>query len=307
MLYCSAVYLYPLDSIILLIFMILDVDFVKYHGCGNDFIVVDELDGEVVPEAFKSVFSMKVCRRRFSVGADDVLFIVPSTCGAHGFMRVLEPDGTEAEMCGNGLRCVAAYLSEKFGLDKLLIETRAGLKFVEKVGDGWFKADMGVLKYKFRDLKRYVKLDFNDEDELIARRISFPLIGDIEVSIVDTGVPHVVVFLEDVDGADISLYAEAISKNKRIFPEGICVNLVKVLDDHSLKVRTYESGVWDETYACGTGSTASAAIAHKLGLVKSEIVDIHVRGGLLKIIVGDRLQMIGPAEKVFTGRIRIEV
>jgi diaminopimelate epimerase len=287
--------------------MILDVEFVKYHGCGNDFIIVDELGGEVVPEVFKGAFSMKVCRRRFSVGADDVLFIVPSSCGAHGFMRVLEPDGTEAEMCGNGLRCVAAYLSERLGLDKLLIETRAGLKFVEKVGDGWFKADMGVLKCRFGDLKRYVKLNFNDEDELIYRRVNFPLIGDVEVSIVDTGVPHVVLFLDDVDKANINLYAEAISKNKKIFPEGICVNLVEVLNDHSIKVRTYESGVWDETYACGTGSTASAAVAHRLGLVKSGIVDVHVRGGMLKIVIGDRLQMIGPAEKVFTGRIRVEV
>jgi len=287
--------------------MILDVEFVKYHGCGNDFIIVDELGGEVVPEAFKGAFSMKVCRRRFSVGADDVLFVAPSTCGAHGFMRVLEPDGTEAEMCGNGLRCVAAYLSEKLGLDKLLIETRAGLKFVEKVGDRWFKADMGVLKCRFGDLKRYVKLNFNDEDELISRRVNFPLIGDVEVSIVDTGVPHVVLFLDDVDKANINLYAEAISKNKKIFPEGICVNLVEVLNDHSIKVRTYESGVWDETYACGTGSTASAAVAHRLGLVKSGIVDVHVRGGMLKIVIGDRLQMIGPAEKVFTGRIRVEV
>jgi diaminopimelate epimerase len=287
--------------------MILDVEFVKYHGCGNDFIIVDELGGEVVPEVFKGAFSMKVCRRRFSVGADDVLFIVPSSCGAHGFMRVLEPDGTEAEMCGNGLRCVAAYLSERLGLDKLLIETRAGLKFVEKVGDGWFKADMGVLKCRFGDLKRYVKLDFNDEDELIARRIDFPLIGNVEVSIVDTGVPHVVIFLDDVDKANINLYAEVISKNKQIFPEGICVNLVEVLSGHSIKVRTYESGVWDETYACGTGSTASAAIAHRLGLVKSGIVDVHVRGGMLKIVIGDRLQMMGPAEKVFIGRIRVEV
>jgi len=283
------------------------VDFVKYHGCGNDFIVVDELDGEVVPERFKGLFSMKVCRRRFSIGADDVLFIVPSTCGAHGFMRVLEPDGTEAEMCGNGLRCVASYLSEKFGLDKLNIETRSGVLSVERVDDGWFKVDMGGLKKTFRELKNYVNLDFDDDEELIAKHLNIPLLGEIELSIVNTGVPHVVVFVDDVDKVDLNLYAEAISKNKTLFPEGICVNVVEVLNDHSIKVRTYESGVWDETYACGTGSTASAAVAYLLGKVKGGVVDVHVRGGLLKIVVGDRLYMIGPAEKVFTGRIIVEL
>lgn len=283
------------------------MDFVKYHGCGNDFIIVDELDGEVVPEKFKGLFSMKVCRRRFSIGADDVLFIVPSTCGAHGFMRVLEPDGTEAEMCGNGLRCVASYLSDKLNLNELKIETKAGVLNVWKVEDGWFKVNMGVLRKTFGELKNYVNLNFRDDEELIAKRLKLPLLGEIELSIVNTGVPHVVVFVDDVDKIDLNLYAEAISKNKTLFPEGICVNVVEVLNDHSIKVRTYESGVWDETYACGTGSTASAAVAYMLGKIKSRTVDVHVRGGLLKIIVDDPLYMIGPVEKVFTGRITIEI
>lgn len=287
--------------------MLLTVDFVKYHGCGNDFIIVDELDREIVQEEFKSLFSMKVCRRRFSIGADDVLFIVPSTCGAHGFMRVFEPDGTEAEMCGNGLRCVASYLSEKFGLNKLNIETKSGVLSVEKVEDEWFKVNMGKLKKTFKDLKKYVHLNFSDDEELIAKKIRFPILGDVELSIVNTGVAHVVIFIDNVDKVDLNIYAEAISKNKIIFPEGICVNVVEVLNNHSIKVRTYESGVWDETYACGTGSTASAAVAYLLGKVKSRNIDVYVRGGLLKIIVGDPLYLIGPAEKVYTGKITVKL
>ncbi|RLE54779.1 MAG: hypothetical protein DRJ26_01545 [Candidatus Methanomethylicota archaeon] len=109
----------------------LAIDFVKYHGCGNDFIIVDELDQEVVPEKLKGVVSRIICKRRFSVGADDVLYLLPSN-KADAWMRILEPDGSEADMCGNGIRCAASYLCEKLGEKSVLIETRAGVKLSKK-------------------------------------------------------------------------------------------------------------------------------------------------------------------------------
>ena len=285
--------------------MRLSVDFLKYHGCGNDFVIVDELDGEVIPERFKLKFAKVVCQRHFSVGADDVLDLV-SFSGVDAFMRVLEPDGTETDMCGSGIRCAASYLSEKLEKHEVVIATRAGIRRVEKVGD-LFRVKMGVLKKSFGELKRFLNLDFSDEEELLDLQMDFPVLGRLRVSIVDTGIPHLVTFVDDVDAVNLELYGLWISKNKEIFPYGICVDVVEVLSGDSIKVRTYERGVWSETLACGTGSTASAAVAFLLGRVKSSEVNVLLHGGKLKIIVGSPLYMLGPAEKVFSGNISLEL
>jgi len=279
---------------------------VKYHGCGNDFIIVDELDRELIPEEYKGAVSKKICRRRFSIGADDLLDLVPSS-RADAWMRIFEPDGTEADMCGNGIRCAASYLCEKLGKDKVLIETRAGLKEVAKVNDE-FKVSMGKLLKKYGEQKKFINYSFSEDDELIDVKMKFPVLGELRISIVNTGEPHAVIFVDDVDSEDIEKYADAIAKNKKIFPMGISVNIVQVIDEKTIKVRTYERGVWNETLACGTGSTASAAVSYLLGKIKSREVDVKVRGGRLKILISkDQLYMIGPAEKVFTGRIEVEV
>ncbi len=286
--------------------MKLVIDFVKYQGCGNDFIIIDELDHEIVPEELKGAVSRIICKRRFSVGADDVLYLLPSN-KAHAWMRIFEPDGTEADMCGNGIRCAASYLCEKLRKNSVLIETKAGAKLIKKI-DGYFKVDMGRLLRKLYELKDFVSVEFEEEEDLIGRRVSFPLVGELEISIVKVGEPHAVIFVEDVEKEDMEEYAKAIAMNKKFFPKGISVNLVQIVSENTIKVRTYERGVWGETLACGTGSTASAAVAYILGKVKDKKIKVKVRGGELTILVeGNALYLIGPAQKVFDGRIEINV
>ncbi len=286
--------------------MKLVIDFIKYHGCGNDFIIVDELEREIIPEKYKGIVSKKICKRRFSIGADDLLDLVPSS-RADAWMRIFDPDGSEADMCGNGIRCAASYLCEKTGKSKVIIETRAGLREVVKVNDE-FKVSMGRLLKKYGEQRKFVNYSFKDEDELLDLKMEFPIIGEVNISIVNTGEPHAVIFVENVEAEDLEKYAKAIAKNKSVFPRGISVNLVQVIDEKTIKVRTYERGVWNETLACGTGSTASAAVAYLLGKVRSREVNVKVKGGELKIIVHEnQLYMIGPAEKVFTGTIEVEV
>ena len=285
--------------------MSLTVKFLKYHGCGNDFILVDELDGEVIPENFKGLFSTTVCRRRFSIGGDDVLYIVPSIL-ADASMRVFEPDGSESDMCGNGIRCAGSYLFEKLGKRLVYIETRVGVRKVERVGESEVMVDMGNVKTRFRDLKDYVNLGFSDEDELINICLNFPVLGDVELSIVNSGEPHVVIFVDDVESENLSLYGDLISKNRLIFPFGINVNLVEVLGEESVRVRTFERGVWDETLACGTGSVASVAVAKILGKISSGVVNVILGGGVLKVVLnGSSIYMIGPAVKVYEGVIKV--
>lgn len=286
--------------------MKLTIDFLKYHGCGNDFIIVDEIEREVIPESYKGLAAIKMCKRRFSVGADDLLDLVPSS-SADAWMRIFEPDGSEADMCGNGIRCVAAYLCEKLGRDEVLIETRAGLKEIVRE-NGLYRVNMGRLYKKYGEQREFINYSFNDEDELINIKMDFPILGKINLSIVNIGEPHAVIFVNDVDKEDLEKYGEAIAKNRKIFPKGISVNLVQVIDNETIKVRTYERGVWGETLACGTGSTASAAVAYLLGKISNRNVKVKVKGGELRIIVNeDQLYMIGPAEKVFTGKIVIDI
>ncbi|RLE54780.1 MAG: diaminopimelate epimerase [Candidatus Methanomethylicota archaeon] len=166
---------------------------------------------------------------------------------------------------------------------------------------------MGRLLRKFCDLKDFINAKFEEEEDLIGKRLTFPLIGEVEISIVKAGEPHAVIFVEDIDKEDIEKYAKAIAMNKKLFPRGISFNLVQAISEDIIKVRTYERGVWGETLACGTGSTASAAVAYILGRVKNNRIRVKVKGGELTIVVGENtLYMIGPAQKVFVGRIELE-
>lgn len=285
--------------------MKLAISFTKYHGCGNDFIIIDELDNEIVPEELKGTISKILCERKFSIGADDVLYVQPSE-QADAKMRIFEPDGSEADMCGNGIRCVADYLYHKFGKEKFVIETKAGLKTIERI-NGLYKVNMGKLGTKFSEFKKFVNLTLNDNEKFLERVMNFPELGEVKLSIVNTGEPHIVIFVENVDKENIEKYGESIAKRRDLFPHGINLNLVEMVDENKIKVRTYERGVWKETLACGTGCTASAAVSHLLGKIKEKRVKVLTKGGELLIEIGENLLMTGPAQKVFTGALEINV
>jgi len=256
------------------------IPFTKMHGNGNDFVLIDEYKKLKIPEKDKPSFVRAVCNRRFGVGADGVLFVQPSEIADVKF-RYFNSDGSEAEMCGNGIRCFARYVVEEgYTGRNPKIETLAGVIEVEVdySNEWWIRVDMGKPKldgvWDYKGYKLYS---------------------------VNTGVPHVVIFVNSLN-FDIVPIAREI-RYLSLFPNGTNVNFVRVLDRKKIEIRTYERGVEDETLSCGTGSVAAVAVANKLNLV-NDFVEVVTRGGVLKVELKDSAYLIGSAKRVFDGVIR---
>ncbi|MFC1863968.1 diaminopimelate epimerase [Thermodesulfobacteriota bacterium] len=234
------------------------VEFWKMNGSGNDFILIDNRNRVIAEKDMQDVVK-KACRRRESVGADGLIFIINS--GDFDFAwRFFNSDGSEAEMCGNGGRCVArfAYLKGIAG-PRMTFGTMAGPVSAEVEG-----RTVKVLMPEPFDLKTDIDLSIED--------------GWKSVDFINTGVPHVVIRLEDLENLPILEQGRLIRNHSAFSPQGTNVNFIKVTGNNSLEVRTYERGVEDETLACGTGSIAAALMACKRELVDSP-VKVKTRGG----------------------------
>jgi len=268
--------------------------FTKLHGNGNDFILIDEMNREVVPESEKSGFAIGCCRRNFGIGGDGVLFLVRSQRADLG-MRLLQPDGSEAEMCGNGIRCLAKYAFESGYVGPSFdVETLAGIIPIQvrEIDDCFLaKVEMGVPRFDRPSIPAVGKGEFIKEK-----------VEGFQVSAVNTGVPHAVVFVDDLDFS-INEIAPSI-RHCSAFPEGANVNFVRPGD--SFEIRTFERGVEAETFSCGTGAVACASVARKLGLIENEVL-VETRGGPLMVYFEeDKAFMEGPAVTVYTGELSEE-
>ncbi|HJJ35866.1 MAG TPA: diaminopimelate epimerase [Methanocorpusculum sp.] len=265
----------------------MSISFTKMHGNGNDFVIIDEMNAVVIPQEMKPEFAKAYCDRKFGIGADGILFISkPETDGAAVRMQLFQPDGSEAAMCGNGIRCLAKYAVDKeYAKTKAFkVQTKAGVLSVrgdyDSDGDYMVSIDMG-------------KAVFGNDEK----------IADLCVSSVNTGVPHAVVFVENVDDVDIDTIAPKI-RNNPVYPEGTNVNFVQITGTDEITIRTYERGVEGETLSCGTGATASALAASAKKLVSGSIIHVATVGGPLDITVSGKTPvMTGPAETVYTGEI----
>jgi diaminopimelate epimerase len=210
-------------------------------------------------------------------------------------MRLIQPDGSEAEMCGNGIRCLAKYAWDRgYVGEQFDVETLAGIIPVqvrEDEGSFWAKVNMGQPRFDRPSIPAC------GSGELLQERM-----GDYRVSAVNTGVPHAVVIVDDLD-LDIIKLAPPI-RHSSLFPEGANVNFVK--PGQSLEIRTFERGVEGETLSCGTGSVAAASVARRLGLAGDEVI-VQTRGGPLIIsFEGQNAFMEGPAVTVFSGELSQE-
>jgi len=235
------------------------IPFVKMSGSGNDFILIDHRK-PLVPIDQMSALARSLCRRRVSVGADGLIFIEPSE-KADFRWRFFNADGSEAEMCGNGGRCAArfAYLKGIAGRPSLTFETLAGI----------LSAEVNGMRVKL-EMTRPHGLKLDEILTVEGKPLSF--------STLDTGVPHAVHFVEDVEGSDVVRIGRAVRNHARFAPGGTNVNFVRVEKNSHLTVRTYERGVEDETLACGTGAVASSLVAAFKGLARSP-VSVKTRGG----------------------------
>jgi diaminopimelate epimerase len=272
--------------------------FSKYQGAGNDFLIVENRDGSI-PEGVKRDLALRLCHRRFGVGGDGLLLIEPPEEGT-ARMRIFNPDGTEAEMCGNGLRCFVRYLYDRGEAPEegVVIETLAGPKEAKPMVVGglpYIQVRMGEPKVEDLDLR-------------------LPLEGEaFTVHWVDIGVPHAVLFVEDLDGIDVRRIGGFIRSHEH-FPKGTNVDFLQQEGENRFSIRTYERGVEDETLACGTGVAAGGAVALLLGRADPQApVEVKARGGKLWVTAeweGDRIRellLLGPAEPVFEGEIRMKI
>ena len=255
---------------------------------GNDFIVIDNRMGKV-NERFSDLqeFVKKICRVHHSVGADGVILIEKSD--QYDFRwRFFNADGSEAEMCGNGGRCAARFaFVNGIAKQKMAFETIAGV----------IRAEIHGAKVKLQLTKPFdMKLDYAvglDDKELF-------------MNSVNTGVPHAVLLVTDIDYVPVEELGRMIRYHKAFGEKGTNVDFVEVTDKKNVKVRTYERGVEGETFACGTGAVASAVILNEKGLVKSP-VNIHTKGGeILKIYIDEDVYLEGDAKIIFVGNLHEE-
>lgn len=271
------------------------LDFIKIHGLGNDFVLVDGFQ-QKLPEELGPL-AKRVCHRQFGVGADGLVIMVPSD-RADFRMRIFNPDGSEPEMCGNAIRCVAkyAYRRGRTG-EKMAVETLAGLMSPELIREGdhvvAIKVDMGRPGLAPKAIPMAVTGE---------KVVQVPLNVNGEryfVTGVSMGNPHCILFVEDVKTAPVLTLGPKI-ENHPLFPAKTNVEFVQVLNKKEVNMRVWERGV-GETLACGTGASATA-VACVLNKKTDQEIVVHLSGGDLRLLWDDHVFMTGPAEEVFEGK-----
>jgi len=267
------------------------LDFTKMSGAGNDFILADDRAGRWAALTREQV--ARLCHRQFGIGADGLMLLVPSPTGRADFAwRFWNNDGSDAEMCGNGARCFARFIQKVTGWSQptLSFETAAGVISAEFHGE-------------------QVTVNLTAPHGLKLRESVPTSAGELEVSSLNTGVPHAVVFVPDADQAMVQQIGSELRHHAHFKPRGTNVNFAQVKGPNYIRVRTYERGVEGETLACGTGVSAAAMVSAKVHGFQSP-VRVQVQGGdTLEVAFRETngafsdVRLTGPATFVFEGRI----
>ena len=285
------------------------INFTKMQGLGNDFILIDCLNNECeFRDAEFGVIAKKLCDRRFGIGADQLLLLYPSNI-ADFKMRIFNADGSEVEMCGNGIRCLAKYIWDRNLSHKntLEIDTPAGIIRPEKAGE-MVKVDMGepILEPGTIPVNIQKSEVRSQKSEKISNLVvDFPLkIEDKEFKItcVSMGNPHTIITVDDLSNFPVTYYGPMIESHP-IFPKRTNVEFINVLNPAEITMRVWERGS-GETLACGTGASAAAVASNLKGLAGKNVT-IHLLFGDLFIEWADNnhIYMTGPAAEVFEGTI----
>ena len=264
--------------------------FWKMNGAGNDFVVVDNRDQslQLTREQIATL-----CQRQRGIGADGLLTVEPAENGADYRMRYYNADGGEAEMCGNGARCFARFVNllNDNSLESTSFETMAGVITAEFIGEN-------------------VRIQLSDPLDQQMNTV-LELEGEsFTVHSVNTGVPHAVVFVDDLASVDIRKYGAATRFHDHFAPAGTNANFAEVVDRDTIAIRTYERGVEDETLACGTGMAACALMHHELTAAPSP-VKVRVAGGDTLEVGFEKnedgtysnVTLLGPADFTFQGTL----
>lgn len=270
----------------------MEIAFTKMHGAGNDFVMIENLDGRI--ELTREQVAA-LCDRRFGIGADGLILLNPPPGeGLDATMLYYNADGGRVEMCGNGARCFTSFaLSNGVGGEgKLAFMTDAGPMTATADGDQYT-----IRMTPVKGVRRGQRLVTSH--------------GAYDYDFLNTGVEHVVIFLDDVARVDIRPEGSAIRYHETFAPRGTNANFAQILPDGVIKVRTYERGVEDETLACGTGVAAVAVAAALNGIARAPVRVLVAGGDILTIgfeLAGGEVRdvtLTGPAKMVYTGRVSI--
>ncbi len=273
------------------------LSFTKMQGCANDYIYLDcRTSG--VPGGIAAL-AQNLSRRHFSIGADGIICIcAPATPGADGRMRIFNADGSEAQMCGNGIRCVAQWLyTHGVPKEQLILDTNSGVKTVTRMGPELWQVEMGAYSALAADLPA-VNMG---PGPLVDQPLEAA--GNTwRVTCISVGNPHCVTVVPDVDSLKLEQIGPAFERHPN-FPQRINTEFVQVVDAAHLKMRVWERGS-GETWACGTGTCATVAALTELGICPPD-TDVHValRGGELtiRVLPDKQLRMTGSAVTVYEG------
>lgn len=278
------------------------LSFFKVHGLGNDFILFDFLSQEW-PSAWQDLSSVarQLCHRQFGIGGDGLVLILPSSA-ADARMQIFNPDGSEAEMCGNAIRCVAKYLYERAGVKKevLSIETKAGIMVPQLLVKGGrveaVRVDMGPPRLERKEIPMSGPPGVVINEPLVLEGQTF------YVTAVSMGNPHCVVFVPDVERVELAKWGPKLETHP-LFPRKTNVEFVQVVNREAVRVRVWERGA-GPTLACGTGACA-VVVAGVLNNLTGHKVEVSLPGGVLLVewAENNRVYMTGPAEEVFCGQI----
>ncbi len=275
--------------------------FTKMHGCGNDYVYIDGGAEQIDPEK-KPDFVRRASDRHFGVGGDGVIFINPSE-EADFEMEMYNADGTRAEMCGNGIRCVGKFVYDKGLTDKTDISVISAGKvkyltlFLQDGKVDQVKVDMGAPELTARLVPVVSENEQAIDEPIQVQGVTY------QMTCVSMGNPHAVVFMEDVESLDIEKIGPHFENHER-FPNRTNTEFVEVIDRNTVRMRVWERGT-GETFACGTGACATVVACVLNGLTE-ETVTVELLGGSLTVTwdrEADTIYMTGPAETVFEGEL----
>jgi len=266
----------------------MSLPFLKMHGAGNDFVV---LDARPAPITLSAPTVQWIADRRRGVGCDQLILIEPDGAGADAFMRILNADGSEAGACGNATRCVAALVAEETGARRLTIRTISGLLAAEILGPGLVEVDMGVPRFEWGDIP------LNAPADTLHLTLSMGPVADPAAC--SMGNPHATFFVDDLAHLPVESIGPVLERN-RMFPERANIGFALVETPERIRLRVWERGA-GLTLACGSGACAAAVNAHRRGLTGRQVTVTMDGGELLITWTEAGVLMRGPAITAFAG------
>lgn len=269
------------------------IDFLKMHGLGNDFVIVD---GRTRPIRFSAAQARAIADRRKGVGFDQLIIIEPpADPAADIFMRILNPDGSEAGACGNATRCVASLVARDLGRERLTIQTISGLLACTIRPDGLVTVDMGPARLDWQSIPLARATDTAHVD-----LAEGPLANPVCVNM---GNPHAVFFVEDAEAVDLPKFGPLL-ETAPLFPDRANIEVVHVTGPASVRMRVWERGA-GITQACGSGACAVGVAAIRRGLVEGRLVTVSLDGGdlIIEWLENGHVLMTGPVATSFAGTL----